>query len=132
MTSLIQKEIDVSVTYSFTLSFKDTAAKEYEAFLSQLPEWRIEQRRNGLFLCPLDDDGGHGDISNFIRSTLLKYASDLEKAASITAAQGEISVAVFYDENKFAAICPTIRLDVIRQLAAFNLSLELCIFPCSE
>ncbi|NSZ63709.1 hypothetical protein G6L16_010175 [Agrobacterium tumefaciens] len=132
MTSLMREEIDAAVSYSFTLSLEGMIEEEREALSSGLPEWHIQLHRDGLFLYPQEEKGGVGNISDFMRSMFLKHASDLKKAVSMTAARREISVAIYYDASRIAAICPRIDIDIIRQLAEFNLSLELCLFPCGD
>jgi hypothetical protein len=126
------KEQKSDISYSYTLSVEGIAKADRDAFSSSLINWHIGSSDDRLFLYPYDRKDGEGSLSDYLRTVFQNDGSILQRAAAIASGEREISVGIYYNPDKIAAICPTIDADVMRQLADLNFALELCVFPCGD
>ena len=121
-----KKEIE----YSFTVKLEGLSQEESDSFVEEIDGCMIRTSPGQLFLYPLDEVDFDGSAGAFLQDILSRYGKVFETAARIGISR-EISLAIYFDANRIAAICPSFDSAVIRQLADLNFSLEICVFPSS-
>lgn len=132
MPATQDKEQKEDISYSYTLSVNGIAQADRDAFSSSLSNWHIGSSEDRLFLYPYGRKDGEGSLSDYLRTVLLNDGNVLQRAATIASGKRTISVAIYYNADKIAALCPTIDADVMRKLADLNFALELCVFPSGD
>ena len=118
------------VEYSFTVKLEGVSQEESNSFVEEIDSCMIRTSPGQLFLYPLDEVDFNGSAGGFLQDILSRYGKVFETAARIGTSR-EISLAIYFDANRIAAICPGFDAAIIRRLADLNFSLEICVFPSS-
>ncbi|UDF28427.1 UNVERIFIED_ORG: hypothetical protein LHK14_13000 [Roseateles sp. XES5] len=118
-----------TIEYSITMRVNGVSQVEIDAFTAGIEGWTVKPGADHIFLYPREEDGS-GNVSAYLHGVLARHGKVFAAAAQIGRAR-EISLAIYFDADRIAAICPDFDAAIIRQLADLNFSLEICVFPSS-
>ena len=119
-----------TIEYSFTMRLKGVSQAEIDHFVADIDGWRIKPGTDDIFLYPREEDGVGGNAGDYLQGVFSRH-DKVFTAAALIGTSREISLAIYFDANRIAAICPDFDAAVIRHLADLNFSLEICVFPSS-
>lgn len=119
-----------TIEYSFTMRIGGVPQAEIDAFVADIDGWTVKSGPDDIFLYPREEDGVGGNAGEYLHSVLARHGKVFAAAARIGTSR-EISLAIYFDANRVAAICPDFDAAIIRRLADLNFSLEICVFPSS-
>ena len=119
-----------TIEYSITMRVNGVSQAEIDAFAAGIEGWTVKPGTDDIFLYPHEEDGGDGSAGDYLHGVLARHGKVFAAAAQIGRAR-EISLAIYFDADRIAAICPDFDAAIIRQLADLNFSLEICVFPSS-
>ncbi|OJF97804.1 hypothetical protein [Pararhizobium antarcticum] len=117
-----------AVEYSFTMRLQGLSPAEIERFVAEADGWRIKPGANVVYLFPENEPEFDGNAGDYLHGVFSRHETVLNAAAQIGTSR-EISLAIYFDANRIAAICPKFDNTIIRRLADLNFSLEICVFP---
>ncbi|MCJ8150678.1 hypothetical protein [Shinella sedimenti] len=119
-----------TIEYSFVMRLKGVSQSDIDHFAAGIDGWRIKTGPDVIFLYPHEKDGVGGDAGDYLQNAIDRHRVVFEAAAQIGTSR-EISLAIYFDAERVAAICPGFNTAIIRLLADLNFSLEICVFPSS-
>lgn len=119
-----------TIEYSFTMRVKGVSQADIDRFAASIDGWRIKTGPDDIFLYPHEEDGVGGNAGDYLQNAISRHRAVFEAAAQIGTSR-EISLAIYFDADRVAAICPDFNVAIIRLLADLNFSLEICVFPSS-
>lgn len=117
-----------TIEYSFTMRVKGVSQAQIDQFVAGIDGWRIKPGADDIFLYPREEDGVGGNAGDYLHGVFAHHGKVFAAASQIGTSR-EISLAIYFDANRVAAICPDFDAAVIRHLADLNFSLEICVFP---
>jgi len=117
-----------TIEYSFIMRVKGVSQAAIDTFTAATEGWSVKPVADGLFLYPREEDGVGGNAGEYLHGVFDRHGKVFAAAAEIGTAS-EISLAIYFDANRVAAICPDFDVAIIRRLADLNFSLEICVFP---
>ncbi|WLS03043.1 hypothetical protein [Shinella oryzae] len=119
-----------TIEYSFTMRVNGVSQAAIDTFPAAAEGWSVKPVADGIFLYPREEDGVGGNAGEYLHGVFDRHGKVFAAAAKIGTAR-EISLAIYFDANRVAAICPDFDAAIIRRLADLNFSLEICVFPSS-
>ena len=117
-----------TIEYSFNMRVKGVSQAAIDTFTAAAEGWSVKPVADGLFLYPREEDGVGGNAGEYLHGVFDRHGKVFAAAGKIGTAR-EISLAIYFDANRVAAICPDFDAAIIRRLADLNFSLEICVFP---
>ncbi|MGB3811711.1 MAG: hypothetical protein WA950_00670 [Shinella sp.] len=119
-----------TIEYSFTMRLNGLSQAEIDHFVADIDGWTIKPGPDEIFLYPRGEDGVGGNAGEYLHGVISRHEKVFSAAAQIGTSR-EISLAIYFDANRIAAICPDFDTAIIRRLADLKFSLEICVFPSS-
>ena len=119
-----------TIEYSFTMRVEGVSQAQIGAFVADIAGWTIKPGADDIFLHPREEDGVGGTAGDYLQGVLARHGKVFAAAARIGSSR-EISLAIYFDAERVAAICPSFDAAIVRHLADLNFSLDICVFPSS-
>ena len=119
-----------TIEYSFTMRVNGVSQAEIDAFVAGVEGWSIKPIADGIFLYPREEDGVGGNADAYLHGVFDRHGKVFAAAGKLGTAR-EISLAIYFDANRVAAICPNLDAAIIRRLADLNFTLVACVYPSS-
>lgn len=119
-----------TIEYSFTMNVKGLSQAEIDQFASGIEGWRIRPGTDDVHLYPQNEPVFDGSAGDYLHDTFSRHEKTFAAASRIGTSR-RISLAIYFDADRIAAIAPVFDTAVIRRLADLDFSLEICVFPSS-
>ncbi|HEV7248904.1 MAG TPA: hypothetical protein VGN93_18165 [Shinella sp.] len=119
-----------TIEYSFIMRVEGLSQPEIDHFVAGIDGWRIKPGSDEVFLYPQGEPDFDGNAGEYLHDVFSRHEKLFEEAAR-TGTSRKIDLAIYFDANRIAAICPTFDAVVIRRLADLNFSLVVSVFPSS-
>jgi hypothetical protein len=117
-----------TIEYSFTMRVNGLSPAEIENFVAD--GWTIKPGGEDIFLYPREPDGIGGNADEYLHGVFSRHGKVFTAAAAIGTSR-EICLAIYFDANRIAAICPRFDAAILRRLADLNFTLVACVYPSS-
>lgn len=118
------------MAYAYHLDVRGLAPADNQDLIDKLDGWIISSLPDRIMLTPLEDDTS-GDSASEVLVDVLDLHADTLAMLSTVGTSRRISLGIYFDAIRVAAISPVIDAAVIKRLADIDFALEICIFPSS-
>ncbi|HEV7308899.1 hypothetical protein [Ensifer sp.] len=114
-----------------SLLVHDVAEHVAASIRPRFDDWDVQWSGSDCRLFPKDEQSVELSLNDYVDQVLTEHSGMLLETAKQGAAR-TMSVAIYFDPQTVAAICPTLKAASMRRIADLGYDLELCLFPCSD